>query len=753
MTYSLGAYASGPYAGVEFADIPVNPIVGHRLAYDADATRVMAIDDALIDPVGLTLAQRRMLNDEVNVGVIDPDLLVGAPGSGLLFVFPDTLHLTGVFLAGDFGIASVEVSYDSTDGRDGTWAVVSGPVSTHSDADSGYRTAEPLSEPHAPVRALRVRQYGTAGVIRALHLYGEYLDDPDRLVIWSAQSNVRLGVTDWATGLDGTTSVDFRIHNLSDRAAIDVLVSIESLSGFPLREWSRLSYASDPEIEYETIYIDRVEAHSTSDILRLTTTIYAPAQPELQSARVRVDDDRPEASSTLWTDPAGAPVPEPEMATTISSVAGTGAPYLHPRTVLLTDTRMVYTQDVSPGTLFLINPATGADLTSHNPASVSGVVTDMLRLTDLHFVIVRLAGTTAYIEVWGIGADTFTLVASDTYVLGVNAPYEGHDIEGVKLTSSFVERNGLLRYEFNVVVAEKNLDGSRMGVRVTRYEFDANTNALVKTVTPSTTMGVTESMSNHNDDAKLLNTISYPTSDPTKRMFAFFWLDVTESSTTPGLIFYRLKARLSSEQATGHFFDFISEISFAVSTEGFVNTDLGRIDHARLLHLGDQRAMFIWPRSNVRMYSYVNEFGNEQTVNRLWRWDCVIIDYDTRWYRGPFSVRYGLLQPDGDPEMGPVFHDDRTAAVTVVAFNGTHLNLAVSEFVDGYTNEEVSLSVIDTSVEPPVQVGFAEDLLIPEAGGAYWYLTNMFARSDGSLLALHIGGPDAQFRKISYTLP
>lgn len=207
-----------------------------RMAFDRDGTQVYRIVNST--PAALTAANIAEMNDEDT----------GAYGFGtagqLTFIFPELRDLDGYYFyvwngggSGSASISSIQVSADTTNGVDGTWATITlGAAGTTS--KPGFRQ-QIVSSTALAIRAVRFNA-STSGQgslqVGNLHLYGEPApgENADRLELWHPTMDEKLppAFLDWGD-VPRTSSADrtFRVKNLSGSlTARSVRVAMEVLT-------------------------------------------------------------------------------------------------------------------------------------------------------------------------------------------------------------------------------------------------------------------------------------------------------------------------------------------------------------------------------------------------------------------------------------------------------------------------------------------------------------------------------------------
>lgn len=222
-------------------------LIGHRLNYDVDGTRVYKYiyggsepDSA---PVLLTEATKHTWLNE------DMDHYTPFSGDGYItWFFPEPMVLTGYHVsctdAGDLP-SRWETSANTTDGLDGTWVDRGGiTMSTGTAIAHGVRL-EVHTFPNITTSVLRWSAdrsvYFGLGYIRAVHLYGQpaNLGSLRRLVVWDDTADVRMDPNglNWGDPRQGTiTYRTFRVKNLSaTETATQVVLTYNDLTtGGPL---------------------------------------------------------------------------------------------------------------------------------------------------------------------------------------------------------------------------------------------------------------------------------------------------------------------------------------------------------------------------------------------------------------------------------------------------------------------------------------------------------------------------------------
>jgi hypothetical protein len=157
--------------------------------------------------------------------------------SKLVLIFPEKRDVDAIFIAGLYGLTSIQYSLDSTNGVDGIWSTIAGPYSFGND-ETVWRTGT-MAETVLAVKALRFAMQGTSPwswSVKALHVWGEIApgENPNRLVFWNAGSDSKMdpATLDWGD-VPRSSSADkiVRLKNMSSTStANNVRVSFDILT-------------------------------------------------------------------------------------------------------------------------------------------------------------------------------------------------------------------------------------------------------------------------------------------------------------------------------------------------------------------------------------------------------------------------------------------------------------------------------------------------------------------------------------------
>jgi hypothetical protein len=201
----FGAYSILLYAGTSSAwwidacrrtlTVPTYPPApGPRMAYDRNGSAGFLHDGASA-PTQLLPAQMASLNDEADVS----DLVMPAGTQYLAILFPQLRDLAA--WGGRFGTQGtyvLQTSTDSTNGQNGTWTSVTGPVS-----NTAFDPANPLNRTTfmtGSVSGVSAVRFDITGLGADMHAYGVHLyggispgQTLDRLLFTDLFSNALLG--------------------------------------------------------------------------------------------------------------------------------------------------------------------------------------------------------------------------------------------------------------------------------------------------------------------------------------------------------------------------------------------------------------------------------------------------------------------------------------------------------------------------------------------------------------------------------
>jgi len=170
------------------------PPPGRRMAYDRNGSAGF-YHDGTTAPTMLTPAQMASLNDEADVN----DLVMPAGTQYLAILFPQRRDLAA--WGGRFGTQGtyvLQTSNDTTNGQDGTWTNITGPVS-----NTSFDPANPLNRTTfmtGSVSGVGAVRFDITGLGADMHAYGVHLyggitagQTLDRLTFTDLFSNPLLG--------------------------------------------------------------------------------------------------------------------------------------------------------------------------------------------------------------------------------------------------------------------------------------------------------------------------------------------------------------------------------------------------------------------------------------------------------------------------------------------------------------------------------------------------------------------------------
>jgi hypothetical protein len=155
----------------------------------------------------------------------------------LALIFPEKRDVDAIFIAGQYGLATIQYSLNSTNGVDGTWTVIPGPYTMGND-ETVWRTGT-MAETVLAVKALRFYLNGSSPWqwnVKSLHVWGEIApgENPDRMVFWNAGSDTKMdpATLDWGD-VPRSSSADkiVRVKNVSStKTAVNARVSFDILT-------------------------------------------------------------------------------------------------------------------------------------------------------------------------------------------------------------------------------------------------------------------------------------------------------------------------------------------------------------------------------------------------------------------------------------------------------------------------------------------------------------------------------------------
>jgi hypothetical protein len=192
------------------------------MAYHRDGTQIVN----LATGVNLTQGQLDGLNSESGASALG--------SSQVVVFFPEHRDLDAIWLNGNTGSVTTEVSVDTTNGVDGTWTsgpTVSVTLDTGNPLGSGWRTSIASSTTFG-IRAIRF----TVTILRNIHIYGEIspAETEKRIEFWhpTLDQKINVGALDWGNcPRQSTGQVSFRLKNMSPTlTAFGVIVSMLALT-------------------------------------------------------------------------------------------------------------------------------------------------------------------------------------------------------------------------------------------------------------------------------------------------------------------------------------------------------------------------------------------------------------------------------------------------------------------------------------------------------------------------------------------
>lgn len=206
-----------------------------RMAYDRDGTQVVIIDPSNVLSTA-SAAEVLAMNNEGSVDGLTK--FGGNQNYKVAFIFPELRDLDGYFINRYSGglVAAAEVSTNTTNGFDGTWAAITAVSSSGISIVPAWRNSITSSTALA-IRAVRfqLNNSTSASLFSAFHLYGEPApgENLNRLELWHPTLNEKLppAYLDWGD-VPRSSSADrtFRVKNLSTsqtagavRVAMDIL--------------------------------------------------------------------------------------------------------------------------------------------------------------------------------------------------------------------------------------------------------------------------------------------------------------------------------------------------------------------------------------------------------------------------------------------------------------------------------------------------------------------------------------------------
>lgn len=209
---------------------------GLRLPYDKDGTVGVVVNTAM-DAIlkSLPAADLAKMNDD------DGDAPTASNMYGVTLIFPTLRTITHTYVNWNSGnplTPFCQSSVDTTNGIDGTWVTVTGPINNNVNSFSkiGARTPTAVTAGATGIKAIRFRdQFGNRD-LAALHLYGYATTPGDRLEFWHPTLDQPLrqtpGLTDWGNRPRSTSATkQFRVKNHSPGlTASSIVVGIDELS-------------------------------------------------------------------------------------------------------------------------------------------------------------------------------------------------------------------------------------------------------------------------------------------------------------------------------------------------------------------------------------------------------------------------------------------------------------------------------------------------------------------------------------------
>lgn len=194
----------------------------YRMAIHRDGTQIFNLS------TGLNLSQGNLntLNSESGASAVT--------SNQVCVIFPELRDLDAIWLNGNTGSVSTQVSSDTTNGLDGTWAAgptVSVTADTGNPLGTGWRDSITSSTAFA-IKGVRF----TVGSLRNIHLYGEIspTQTEKRIEFWhpTIDQKISPNTFDWGDcPRYSTGQVRFRLKNMSPSlTAFNVIVSALALT-------------------------------------------------------------------------------------------------------------------------------------------------------------------------------------------------------------------------------------------------------------------------------------------------------------------------------------------------------------------------------------------------------------------------------------------------------------------------------------------------------------------------------------------
>lgn len=219
--------------------MPYPALPGHRLAWDREADGFFFLASAP-GASAMSEPQRQDLNNEQDAAA----LAQNAAGPVVAYVgvlFTELMNIDGLYIATSPGtnITDIETSTDTTDGKNGTWAVaesgapVLGQDFTTTPSVGAQWRNEIATKNFNGIKAIRFKYPGGAIITYyALHLYGEPVATGERLSVWDPALDQRYSIA----GLDfgdaprrSSADLTFRVKNLGALVSNAVTLAVEDI--------------------------------------------------------------------------------------------------------------------------------------------------------------------------------------------------------------------------------------------------------------------------------------------------------------------------------------------------------------------------------------------------------------------------------------------------------------------------------------------------------------------------------------------
>lgn len=280
-----------------------------RMPYDVNGTQVYNINTHV--PALVSGGNVTKLNSEFGDNLGGPnngpsgslDTSAGDTINGLLFLFPQAMDISSIWVASSWGVSTYDVytSVDTTNGVDGTWVQrTNNHVADGITVSPNYRNnifAIPATGAIA-VKITDVQGGSTGRFLCNVHIYGHPTASSDRLEFWHPTLDQPLYATpaflDWAEVARGTGSPpvkDVRLKNLASLlTANSITVSHETLTDNTNQFKNAHTLSVDGGTTYtSTVNIPSLAPGAISGFIRVKYAPLITDELSLHAGRLKTD--------------------------------------------------------------------------------------------------------------------------------------------------------------------------------------------------------------------------------------------------------------------------------------------------------------------------------------------------------------------------------------------------------------------------------------------------------------------------------